>query len=271
MRHTTVSAGLIPIHEGENVLTVAAWEVGFLLDQILLEKSNAQVALISGSKEPEGADSDIVYRLRTTHGLNVNITGDEDIDNADPPRRSSYTKEVLESEQIKLLIISASVDSSNILDEYLDVNVPILVLEQELVDDMQIANEGGSFDELREWSITDNTHPITDGLSTGNVTVQESPNPGLPGQLLYVTEPLADGAVTLAVSPDDPAQIAIATFDAGTSLLDGSTASNRRAFIGLGNWNLGADVATNEIWGIFDATIKWLVGEDTSVENWDLY
>ncbi|MBN2328310.1 MAG: hypothetical protein JXR73_14275, partial [Candidatus Omnitrophica bacterium] len=250
--------------------TLSSWEVGFLLDKIYLEKSNAEIALISGSKEPEGADPDIVYRLKEM-GMNVAVTGDEDIDNADPPRRSSYTKEVLESDQIKLLIISATVDSANVLDEYLDVDVPILTLEQAIVDDMQIGAAGGGFSELREWAVLDNTHPITDELSVGNIVVQESPKDGLPGQLVYILDPLTDGASKLIASPDDSTQYTLVTVDEGIPLLDGNPAPNRRAFLGLSDWNLGADVATDQTWQIFDATVEWLIAGETSIMDWSLY
>ncbi len=270
MRRTTHTAGVIPIQEGENVLTVSAWEAGFLLDQILLERNDSQVAFISASIEPEGADPDIVYRLVHEFGMDVTVMDLETIDDADPPRRTLFTPEVLESDQFQLLVISATIASGDVADQYLGVDIPILNFEQAIADDMQYGVVGGNADNLREWAITDTSHPITEGMSAGNVAIQESEKEDLPGDPAYILGPLSEGAQILATSADDETQITIAAIDEGAALLDGSTAANRRAFLGFADWNLGSDVATEEAWQLFDNTVTWLTGE-VDVHNWSLY
>lgn len=265
-------ASLLPIKEGENVITVSSWGNGFLIDKIILERSDFGATLISSDWPPRGADADIIYRLETKFGMKVNFSEDELIANADPPVRAIYTPEALKAANIKLLVISATIGSGNVADQYLGADIPILFLEQAIFDDMLMGDSGGDFTtDLREWDIADNTHPITDGQSLGSVAVQFSEKDMLPGEMAYVTDTGAEGVQVLATSPDDPTQVTLAAIDKGGLLLDGTLAANRRVFMGFADWNLGSDVVTDKAWELFDAAITWLVGEEVPVQDWSVY
>jgi len=266
-------AGLLPVKEGENVLTVTSWDNGFLIDKIILERSDFSAALISSDWPPRGSDADVIYRLENEFGMKVNFTEDEVIANSDPPVRAVYTPEALNAANIRLLVISATIDSGNVADHYLDADIPILFMEQAIFDDMLMGDSGANFDnDLREWSIVDNTHPITEGLPQDSVAVQFSEKDMLPGEMAYVTDTGAEGVSVLATSPDDPAQVTLAAIDEGGLLSDGSPAPNRRVFMGFADWNFGSDVANETTWEIFDAAVTWLLGgEEVPVEDWSLY
>ncbi len=276
MRRTTHTAGVINIQEGENILTVSAWgeeagDVGFLLDQILLERNTSNVAFLTDSIEPNASDPDLVYRLENTFGFDVTVMDLEVVADSDPPRRTTFTPEVLESGQFDLLVVSAVNSSGNISDQFLGVDIPILMLEQAVADSMQYGVDGTNTGNLREWVVTDNTHPITDGFSLGNIQVQDWEKPELPGTgLAYITEPIAEGAQVLATTPDDEAQITALAIDAGATLLDGSSAANRRVFLGYADWNFGLNVMTDESWQLVDSAIQWLTGE-VDVQHWSIY
>lgn len=206
----------------------------------------ADVVMIVGWPDMSGesnCDGAMVERLES-NSHTVTVVDDNDIYYADE-------KDIdLIMAGKDLVIISATVLELRIRNKLKDIELPFIVGEQKLYDNMgmtAVDEWGRDFDLVPEIRIVDSTHPLSAGYS-GTVTIAtENINIrwGYPG----------DGAEGVAVAPYDENKVTIFGYDQGAPLADGSVAPAKR----VGSLLFGhfAHVMNGTGWALFDAAVDW--------------
>ncbi len=218
------------------------------------------IALIGASMPPVAADAAATDLLRSL-GYTVDPYDDEP---ANRPTAAAL------GAQYDLVIVSSTISSANIAGEFRTVNVPLLFWENAL---LRLGREALSDDGIvvagaAAINITDTSHPITQGLPAGAMTVFQTGANMSTGRGNF-----GPGARILATRSGDPTQATILVADAGAQLLGGYVAPARRAFLFFEDGSfLTATAAARDIlqrtvcWSLNAARPAVLTGpSDTSV------
>ncbi|MCB9129699.1 MAG: DUF362 domain-containing protein [Anaerolineales bacterium] len=201
------------------------------------EACGQQTVLFIGSTNPlENRDQILVNHLATSgYGITV---------------RSQTQATAADALDADLIIISDSVDSTNVNTKFRDLSIPVMVWESSLFDDMNMTGtvsntDYGSQASQTQVNIVSSGHPLAAGLPAGLVTTTAASQSYLWGK------PSATAAVAarIAGSPD---HAAIFGYDAGDSMV-GMKAPARR--VGFFN-GYGSDFTANG-WALYDAAVKW--------------
>jgi len=161
----------------------------------------------------------------------------------------------------QLVVISSSVQSGDVGGRLRDVDVPVLVWEPALFDDMLMTGtvddkDFGSKDDQLKINIKLPGHPIASGLSAGPVqvvTVKDRFSWGKPLPSADVVATL-DGFVPHCGCPADQ-QATIFAYEKGDQLLGGVRAKARRLGMFLNNDTAVRFNATG--WKVFDSAVRW--------------
>jgi PKD repeat protein/glucose/arabinose dehydrogenase len=203
------------------------------------------IAIIGVSLPPNPADAAVADHLRD-RGYTVEHFDDEP---ANRPPASALAA------QFDLVIASSTIASSNIAGEFRTQPVPLIFWESALLRTTReaLADDGYVFAGATSVSITDNTHPITEGLPLGTLPVFTSAS-----NMSLARGTIAGGARTLATRPGAPAERAILVAEAGASLLNGYIAPDRRVFLFLEDSTYLA--ATPAAVTLLDRSVCWATG-----------
>jgi len=176
-----------------------------------------RVAMIGGSLPPSTADlaaADYLISL----GYEVISLDDETVNRPNAAQLAN---------DYGLVIISSSVGSGNVAGEFRQTNLPMIFWEALLLQNAReaLADATTTLGSQTQIAITNNTHPVTQGLALGNLaayTVAQTHN--------LASGNIAAGALTLAtrVGGTNPA---ILVADTGAALLAGYVAPARRVFL----------------------------------------
>jgi hypothetical protein len=158
-----------------------------------------------------------------------------------------------------LILISSTVNSDYVNTKYRNVNVPVILWESFLMDDMRMTGSTanshyGAASFNTKIRLTSNSHPISEGMS-GDYTVFNCGKPttwGNPGS----------GATKIGFIPGNPSCAMIYTYDAGAGMV-GMTAPAKR--IGFFLHDDNADNLTTNGWKLFDRTVQWASSCDLGV------
>jgi hypothetical protein len=152
-----------------------------------------------------------------------------------------------------VVVISATVTSTNVNTKFRALAAPVVVAEPQLYDDMGMtaaaASNYGSTSGQTKVTIASGSHPLTAGL-TGTPTVTRAAdtfNWGVPGA----------AAVKGATVPASPTHSTSFGYDAGATM-PGLAAPARR--VGFFPSNTTATNLTTDGWKLFDAAIRWADG-----------
>lgn len=201
--------------------------------------------LDSGEPWPPASDVQIMQYLQSK-GLVVDSYKDV------PAERPSATTIAATHD---LVIASSSVTSGDVGGEFRYLSVPFIFWEPSLAINGRegLADGPSTISGQTQINVTDNSHPVMAGISTGNVTVLNSSE-----TLSYCEGSVASGAQVLATVAGNTNRKVVIAAEPGAQLLDGGTAAGRRAMLYLYDttWT-----QTNNTGGqIFDNAVTWALG-----------
>jgi PKD repeat protein len=174
-------------------------------------------AMISGGDPPVGADAAVADFLRG-EGYDVVVYDDE------PANRPTAAQL---AQQYDLVIVSSTIASGNVAGEFRTVNVPLLFWENALLRSAREAMmDNGAVVPGTAVEIINVTHPITQGLAPGNLTVLSAA-----ANMSVGRGNLASGATALARLAGSASDATILAAEAGAQLLGGYIAPARRVFL----------------------------------------
>ena len=223
-----------------------------LLSGILFAQFEGSVALfvVASTDAPNDAEYAIVSRLEEM-GFDVEMVSQDNV-----------TIEMA-GDGIALVLISATCSSGTVdanMPGLIDLAVPVINWEPFLYDTMGFqALDGGEFNST-DLEIVNADHPLAAGLEEGIytiATVDKGLSYGMP----------EGDAIIIASNVDDPSQIVLFGYEAGTEMASEHAPARR---VGTFLLNDVADAMTEEGWMLFDASVKWAMSFDesgTSVEN----
>lgn len=209
------------------------------------------VLFVSQTNPATAADQTLVNRL-TTAGYAVTV-------------RSESQANAQEALGKDLVIISDSVNSTNVNTKFRDVMLPVINWEPSLFDDMMMTGttSGAHYGDLAnqtQLNIVDAGHPLAAGLATGLVAATSSP------QLYFWGVPSANANVVATLN-GYPSRAALFGYEAGATMV-GMKAPARR----VGFFNGSSSAFTTNGWALYDAAVQWAlqcgsVGGGFSVVN----
>jgi hypothetical protein len=152
-----------------------------------------------------------------------------------------------------LVVISSSVDSSQVKAKFRNVTVPVIVMENAIYDDMKMTGTTngthyGSDSGETKIKMSDIKHPLAVGL-TGTVTTTTATRNyswGVP----------SSGGKKIARLFSNSGRATVFVYEQGATMF-GMTAPARRA--GFFMQSTGSDASTPETWEMFDAIVDWSV------------
>ncbi len=148
-----------------------------------------------------------------------------------------------------LVVLSTFGSSSDVGTKFRDVSVPVLTMEANLYDEMQMVSDGaklGLTSPAGDVTIVDESHPLADGAS-GTVFVYPA------GSEIGWASPLASAQV-VAVQAGDPSHVTIFGYEAG-AMLASFTAPARRVGFPASEANAGGPTPAGL--DLFEAAASW--------------
>jgi hypothetical protein len=150
-----------------------------------------------------------------------------------------------------IVLISGTVVSGDVNTKFRDTTVPVVCLEQAVLDDLRMTGtingtDYGSAGTQSTLTITDPNSPLAAGL-TGNITLASA------ARTVYWGKPAATASV-VATQTGNANRALIFAYETGAQMV-GMTAPGRR--VGFFLSETSSDNWTNEIWDLFDAAVDW--------------
>lgn len=209
------------------------------------------LALIGSSIPPTAADEGVAEFLHA-QGYEVDHFDDE------PMNRPSASQL---AQDYDLVLVSSTVLSANIDAEFRNEPVPVIFWEQALLPAPResMASGGLVVGGTTTISITDNSHPVTQGLALGSHLLYATPS-----NMSVATSPLGAGATALAIRAGAPAEAALVVAEAGAPLLGGHVAAARRVFMFLEDSSWLAVTSVGET--LLSQAVDWCLGGAGGVE-----
>ncbi len=207
------------------------------------------VAMIGGSLPPSGSDQAVADFLA---GLGYEVTSFDD-DRGSRPTASEIAA------AFDCVVLSSTIASSNIAGDFRSEPIPVVFWENALLqsDREPLAADHGVNGGVQSINILDDTHPITQGLGLGDLTVYASP-----ANLSVGRGNFAPDAEVLATRSGAPGDAAIIAAEAGALLLGGHIAPARRAFLFFEDSSWLAATGAGQT--ILEQTIGWATGFEQS-------
>jgi PKD repeat protein len=202
------------------------------------------IALIGGAIPPSTSDAAIASHL-TQIGYTVTVYDDE------PANRPSAAQIAADFD---LVVISSTVLSSNIGDQFRNLAIPLIHWESALntIPRIPLSDQGGTTSG-QSITVLDNSHPVTAGLPLGAVNVFNSS-----ATMSFGNPSAGPDVAVLAHRTGDINQYAVMAVDTGGEMLNGYFAPARRVFLFLqdSSW-----LATNAVGKqIFEQAVLWMAG-----------
>ncbi len=176
------------------------------------------IAVIGGTNPPSATDLAVANHLRSLGYLATSF----DDEPANRPGASQLATD------FGLVVVSSSINSGNVAGEFRGVNVPMIFWESAMLRTGResLSDNGITLGTQTQITITNNTHPVTQGVSLGNLTVYNN------NQTLSIASgAIGSGAITLATRLNTPTQPSVLVAETGASLVGGYIAPARRVFL----------------------------------------
>jgi hypothetical protein len=176
-------------------------------------------------------------------GLSVTMVEDDDVKDNGESAVAGYD----------LVVVASSTKVWKIKKRLKSVSVPVMVTKPWLFDDFGLTGTAADVDfgllgRLKWVNVVDNTHPVTDGFPTGNLTVFT------PAKKLAWGQPVATGDV-LAKRNGKPV---VFTYNDGAMLADGTFAAGCRVVFPAWKGAMGSATADGK--ALFTSAIEWMSG-----------
>lgn len=153
-----------------------------------------------------------------------------------------------------LVVISQSVSSNLVGSKFTDVDVPIVVWESFLYDDLGLANNFGLVPGgANSLTFTNNTHPLAADLALGNQTIYSNT-----GELGWGS-PTSSEVISIAHT-GNPSQLGIFGYEADAAM-DVGIAPARRVAVNL--WETPNANGSE----LFKAAVQWATAQETAASN----
>ena len=194
------------------------------------------VLFVVGNASLNSSDAAVKSRLEGM-GHSVTVKDDDVVQISDGHNRG-------------LIVISSTVQSSKVNTKFRDTNVPVIVWEAWLYDDMNMTGptsgtDYGSAGSQTQVQINNSTHLITNGF-IGNVSVMNN------AQTFYWGSP--NSAASLATLTGESSKSVIFAYDLGDQMV-GMSAPGRRVGLFLNN-NSATEMTPDGI-SLFEAAVNW--------------
>ncbi len=214
----------------------------FCLGDLPPAPCNKSALFIVGSTDLNEADAAVRDRLIGL-GFDVKVVDDSDLQDSDADGKG-------------IVIISSTVSSGYIGTRFTNRDIPVLVWEAWLFDDLRMTGpksqyDYGTADDQRKIEIIDDAHPIAQGL-LGKIEVlssQKKVSWGLPGP----------EATRIGIVPGYPECVSLFAYDKGAQMF-GMKAPARR--VGFFLHNTTAKKLNGTGWLLFDRAVQWAIGCD---------
>lgn len=173
-----------------------------------------RIAFISSSVPPPAADDAIADDL-SAHGYDVTV-----FDQVNRPTAAQIAA------NYNLVLVSSTIASGNVAGQFRTVNIPMLFWENALLrSGRESLTDNGTVISANTINIVDNTHPITQGLSTGNLQFFTTNS-----NMSLGTGTIGAGTRILARRAGGT-EIAVMTAEAGATVAGGYVTPARRVFL----------------------------------------
>jgi hypothetical protein len=202
-----------------------------------LTGGNGTILLVVGSLSPLSAGDTAVKNRMVGMGFTV-----QTIAASDPNAAAFATGKAL-------VYVSQSAPNGTVLGTFAFVNVPVLIQDAGIVNDMYMTEFGdrGTCGPATDAVVSSSTHPIVYGL-TGTQTLSTSTGP------LFWGFPSAAGRSAFGCV-GTPSQSLVFTYEHNATMAQGITAPNRRVMYGFPQAMPATFTTTG--WDVFDRTIFW--------------
>jgi hypothetical protein len=194
--------------------------------------------VVSDASAPIGGDPYLIDRLENTLDYTVVLADDDDAP--------------FDLSGVDLVLVSASVSSIKIADTFRDASSPVLSIELNIWDDMEMTSAQTSYESQTQLDIVDAGHPMAAGLDVGLVTVSGSAE-------TYFSGTVSPNAEVVATIAGQSNQAAIFGYNASAEMLNGFTAPARR--VGFFANTDGPSTFDSDGWALFDAAVQWAQAE----------
>ncbi len=214
-----------------------------LFDAAVKWAAQPQALLVVGALPLSPSDALLRNRLESPLGFRVEVT-------------LAVNSQTSQATGKAVIVVSDSSLSTDINTKFRNVATPVLTMEPDIYDDMQMTAAGlgtelGNTQNQTQLNILDSTHPLADGLTAGIKTVTTAP------QRFGWGKPSA-GAAKIASIVGQTTQIAIFGYEKGATMV-GLTAPGRRVGFPPG---IDTPAVLNAAGlGLFDAAVRWASGQ----------
>jgi hypothetical protein len=147
----------------------------------------------------------------------------------------------------ELVIISSTVNSGAVGNEFRNVAVPVLLWENALFDNMGMTSDEGTEPNERDIVIVNSNHPLAGNVPSGDRRVYSS------NQTLTWGVP-SNNAARIATIDNNSSRYVIFGYTTGASMVGMNAPARRVGFFLEDN---GADNLTGTGWVLFNAAINW--------------
>ncbi|MEM9983655.1 MAG: carbohydrate-binding protein, partial [Bacteroidota bacterium] len=177
-----------------------------------------------------------------------------------------YSVETYDDDQVTLqaaqgkdlIYLSSTTLSTKITGMFREVDIPVIVCEPFLFDDMGMTQvSGGNYGSrggMTDLVLVNNSHPISDGLNLGSMTAYTS------GTTLTYGKPL-NSAVVIAHLAGNTQQAGLFTYETGAALNSGTAAARR---VGLWLYDASLINATPAAVSLWEQALCWAMGGCTT-------
>lgn len=200
------------------------------------------LVIVGNGNAPVAADMAIINRLTASLAATVTIKDDAVANAADAAGKN-------------LVIITATVNATQVNTKFRDVAVPVIVWKKDLFDDMQLigtaSGQSGSTNNISNGTIALPAHPLAAGLS-GNTALFSSPSS------VYWGIPLASANKIVRITNS---KYLVFAYESGVALTAMNAPAKRIAF--FLHTTFTNNLTTNG-WALFDAAVNWSTGCPTA-------
>jgi hypothetical protein len=210
------------------------------VEPVYFSAGSPRALIVCRRRPPYLADNYIADRLeKLGYAVVCKADGEVETENAD---------------SVEIAVVSDSSNSRRVRDKLKEVDIPVIIMEHKLLDDMGMTlDDDGHYkeDDMTHVSLQSEAFGLNAGLS-GKVQVYSRE-----GNLVWGIP--ADSAEVIATLPGQSERAVYFCYQPGDKLKDGSTARGRRVGFFISNDNFEPEMMTDEGWKLFDAAVKWAV------------
>jgi len=200
--------------------------------------------LVVGSTSLNSGDNAVLSRLQGHLGYSVTV-------------RSGVSATSADAAGMDVVVISSTVNPSDVNTKFRNVAVPVVTWEAQLFDDLGMTSSGSYGTATRQTSIglTNTSHPLAAGLAAGDT--RNWGGTYSTGVTMSWGQPTSS-AIRIATLPSDSTRAVVFAYDRGAAMAGLNAPARRVAFM---FHDTSATMLSSSWWTawLFDAAITWAV------------